>query len=612
MKVIILALSCLISTLVHAETTISGNVNPMPGSVETYTVTWAEWNSQIENLSDVCWSVYKGTILSSDKFSVTIEWNLTTEREDGYIDVYENLTGMHGFLNIRVENYVLGVSEACTKTLGVPAIFENFGAGNNPGPAYAGCIYQYKTTCAIFPGDYTRTNSTVGCRSLWLGLPEDHTPGDVNGYMLMIDGDDRKGQIFSANVTGGLNAAFRYEFSAWAASLYGGSETPEIYFRVVDNSGNLIHQSPNIEIPYDATNPWKKISVMVDIPLGTTSLTLIVVNNNRKRDGNDFVIDDLSFAPCYSPIIASFSNTAIIEKSYTCNNGTVNLYASWPTPVVPFTNPKFKWQRSTDGGFAWTDIPTAVSMSYTQTENTVGIYKYRIYAYENLNPSFNFVSNEITYFVQKMVVEAKTYNVFSCNPAPVELSPNWSLQYTDLSPIAYYANTYSWTPGTYLSSISVQKPLISLPALTPPNINAQTAPPPVPYNYTFTVQNTIFPGCIASNTQTVMHYNPRKVVVPTSFTPNGDGLNDLFRPLNLQDYPGGEFWVWNRLGNLVFNSQGPTLLDYSWNGNYSNGQPADIGNYVWRVYIPGCANNILNGAGGTQINNPYGNVILAR
>ena len=126
------------------------------------------------------------------------------------------------------------------------------------------------------------------------------------------------------------------------------------------------------------------------------------------------------------------------------------------------------------------------------------------------------------------------------------------------------------------------------------------------------MQNTNFSGCVASNTQTVLHYNPRKVAVPNTFTPNGDNINDLFRPVNLQDYgPGGEFWVWDRWGGLIFHSTGPTLLDYSWNGKYSNGQPCDIGNYVWRVTIPGCPNNIINGDCG-GCNTPYGNVALIR
>ncbi|MBL0146746.1 MAG: hypothetical protein IPP48_14470 [Chitinophagaceae bacterium] len=148
-----------------------------------------------------------------------------------------------------------------------------------------------------------------------MGLPQDHTPGDVNGYMLMIDGDTHRGEIFRTQITSGLTTAFRYEFSAWIASLYGGGENPKIHFELRDNSFNLIRQSSHIEVNYDAANPWKRVSVMFDIPNGTTSLYIVLVNENNDRDGNDFVVDDLSFAPCYTPIVASFSNSSIVNKA---------------------------------------------------------------------------------------------------------------------------------------------------------------------------------------------------------------------------------------------------------------------------------------------------------
>lgn len=615
MKAIIISIVCLLLNCSYAvANTISGNISPTPGSVETYAVSWEYWSSEIENFSEVYWEVSNGVVLYSDKHSVTIQWNqIVWINEEGAITVYETLTGANGFLSVFLYNPVEGVSENCNGVLGPPAIFENFGTGPNPGPPYPNCTYNYQTACGIFPGEYTRVNSTVGCRSAWLGLPVDHTPGDVNGYMLMIDGDDKRGIVFSATVSSGLTSAFKYEFSAYLANLTTIGERPKVKFEIWSNAGIKIAESGEFKIFFDANDPWKRISMMVDIPFGTTSLTILLANQNNDEHGNDFVVDDLSFAPCFSPIIASFSNTEYISKSYTCNNGTVNLFASWPpNSIIPFSNPRFKWQRSTDQGVTWIDIQNAITMTHIQTENIAGIYQYRIYAYENSNPSLYILSNTLNYFVQRMVVDTKIYDVYNCNPNAVQLNPSWYIQYTDIGATQYYSNTYNWTPSTYLSSSSVLSPTISLPALTPPNINSPSPPPPNTYNYTLTIQNTIYPGCIASNTQTVLHYNPRKVVVPTAFTPDGDGVNDLFRPLNLQDYPGGRFWVYNRWGNLVFYSQGPTLLNYSWDGKYSNGQPADPGNYSWVVDIPGCANNIWNGAGGSQINNPFGNVLLIR
>jgi gliding motility-associated-like protein len=122
------------------------------------------------------------------------------------------------------------------------------------------------------------------------------------------------------------------------------------------------------------------------------------------------------------------------------------------------------------------------------------------------------------------------------------------------------------------------------------------------------VTNTNY-GCTASNTQTVVVRRPRKVFVPGSFSPNGDGLNDFFMPINIEDYPGSEFDIYNRWGNLVFHSAGPTSAAYSWDGTY-RGRPQDMDNYVWRVKIVGCYNNLFGATNGEGV--PYGNVVLIR
>lgn len=73
-------------------------------------------------------------------------------------------------------------------------------------------------------------------------------------------------------------------------------------------------------------------------------------------------------------------------------------------------------------------------------------------------------------------------------------------------------------------------------------------------------------------------------VFPSAFTPNNDGLNDLFHMINLQAYTVVDFTIWNRWGNEVFNAKNS---NDSWNGKINQAvQP--IGTYVYNCI---CTNN---------------------
>jgi len=65
--------------------------------------------------------------------------------------------------------------------------------------------------------------------------------------------------------------------------------------------------------------------------------------------------------------------------------------------------------------------------------------------------------------------------------------------------------------------------------------------------------------------------------VPSAFTPNNDGLNDLFTPMAFGDIRTFRFRVYNRWGEVVFETATPGT---GWNGNY-NGKKQDSNVFVW-------------------------------
>ena len=73
------------------------------------------------------------------------------------------------------------------------------------------------------------------------------------------------------------------------------------------------------------------------------------------------------------------------------------------------------------------------------------------------------------------------------------------------------------------------------------------------------------------------------VHVPNAFTPNHDGINDVFKPQIGCVFDSYFFKIFNRWGQMVFET---TNVDEGWNGLYSN-KPSEVGNYVWSIEYHG-------------------------
>jgi gliding motility-associated-like protein len=84
--------------------------------------------------------------------------------------------------------------------------------------------------------------------------------------------------------------------------------------------------------------------------------------------------------------------------------------------------------------------------------------------------------------------------------------------------------------------------------------------------YTITLTVTDSNGCTAVATATI-DVLPFDLDIPNGFTPNGDGINDAFTIVGLEQYPENNIKIFNRWGDLVFSAE-PYLND--WIGNSNN------------------------------------------
>lgn len=119
---------------------------------------------------------------------------------------------------------------------------------------------------------------------------------------------------------------------------------------------------------------------------------------------------------------------------------------------------------------------------------------------------------------------------------------------------------YKWTPAAGLSRDDILNPM---------------AKPDQDTEYTLSVKSGN--GCVV--TDRVMVKVLDDITVPNAFSPNGDGINDLWNLENIDSYPGATIEIFNRYGERVFSSQGYAR---SFDGTFS-GKVLPVGTYYYLI-----------------------------
>ncbi|HZJ60777.1 MAG TPA: PKD domain-containing protein [Chitinophagaceae bacterium] len=121
-------------------------------------------------------------------------------------------------------------------------------------------------------------------------------------------------------------------------------------------------------------------------------------------------------------------------------------------------------------------------------------------------------------------------------------------------------SNYEWAPHDFLNDAFIENPVATLP-------KDQT--------YVLTAKND--DGCEAKDTLNIKVYEHLEVYVPSAFTPNGDGRNDVLHIIAPGLKELSYFRVYDRWGQIAFETK--DLLK-GWDGRVKGQLPA-TGVYVW-------------------------------
>lgn len=144
---------------------------------------------------------------------------------------------------------------------------------------------------------------------------------------------------------------------------------------------------------------------------------------------------------------------------------------------------------------------------------------------------------------------------------PSELSvqlPTNTITFNTLSPVAL--NAWSWTFGDGFSS-----------TIATPVHEYQYGD-----RYNVTLHSIDENGCPHISTKQIEVKRVVNLSVPSAFTPNGDGINDIFH-VGVYNVASFNIRIYNRWGQLVFESNNPA---FEWDGRDKNGKALAEGVYV--------------------------------
>lgn len=204
--------------------------------------------------------------------------------------------------------------------------------------------------------------------------------------------------------------------------------------------------------------------------------------------------------------------------------------------------------------------PDANICSNTQTVLSPGIFSSYTWQDNSTQPSFT-VNSAGKYWVT--VIDANncsasdTINILSLDTMPVNFLPvDQELCYGNVLRISApnYAS-YQWSTGSTGNYIDIN--------------NFGT--------YYLTVKD--FNSCTGTDSITIQRKNCIYIAIPNAFSPDGNSLNDVFKPVINQAIKAYQMIVFNRYGQTVFETR-----DYGtgWDGSFK-GKPQLAGSYVYRI-----------------------------
>ncbi len=337
---------------------------------------------------------------------------------------------------------------------------------------------------------------------------------------------------------------------------------------------NTVHR----EFQFVVTNCSK--AVVANIPQYSEDFNTYVVNCKDKtilfinQSAGGFSYDwsfgvpgavSSDFSPRYTyPDTGTYRVSLVVNKGSTCPDSIDRLVKVYPTHAADFT---FDGLLCPNAPITFTDKSEATYKPITawkwmfgdgfetDVQNPIHQYQYgHDYSVTLISTTIKGCKDTIT-----KKVDVERFRPFAGNDTIIVKGEIINFN-------AQGGNEFVWTPGDKLN-------------LT--NVNNPTGTYPDTGRWAYNVHIKSINGCEGDDSIKVWVVNQPALFMPTGFTPNGDGLNDMLRMLSVGYSKINFFRVFNRWGQVVFQTD---KIANGWDGTFK-GKEADIGTYFWILSV---------------------------
>tara|TARA_R110002050_G_scaffold97893_3_gene203432 strand:- start:9243 stop:13535 length:4293 start_codon:yes stop_codon:yes gene_type:complete len=305
-----------------------------------------------------------------------------------------------------------------------------------------------------------------------------------------------------------------------------------------------------------------------EAPSGCTPLDLVTINQSIGESGQFWFFDNLPQTPQYN-----FSSTVYVEGMHevklVVRNDSLNCTDTLRKQIEVFPLPKIG--STNDTVICAGD---SVQLNAWGGENYIWTAEVSLQDVDVANP-WVFTSDDQLFTVSGTdsngcVNEATTF-ITLLHPPQLYYFPSDTMVHNGeefrLSIDIDEGVDLLWESQSFLSCNTCPDPRVA------PDQDAR-----------FTLFYTDTLGCFPSDTSFHISVTGFSVFIPNAFTPNGDGLNDVFIPITEGVDRLMYMYIYDPWGGLVFET---TNLELGWDGTDVNGQIYDNGAFAYKLRVIG-------------------------